>query len=448
MLLESQAGAASGRFAASGRCAASGRLNEFQRTMLQWSGLHPYNAVHVARLEGALDPGRLEAAARHVLTLTGLSGYSLEARSGRYRYEGGPSAITLARIDGGTEPESVLWREMERQLNEAFPASGPFDPFRLFWVDGGDHGFFGIAYYHVVADAESVGRLLGEILAAAQDEQPLPLRDARLAERSHSRGPRTNPFAFFRRVRGAYRKMQAMRRSFRSPDCPVNRFDNAWFGRSLDAEATRQVLARAKAAGATVNDLCLAALLKAVIPAASGRFEKSRRHLSAGCVVNLRRDLPEERRGDFGLFLGSFSVTHAAPPEITLADLIREVATQTAQVKRERLYLASTLEFRINRFLFARKPIEKQRNFYRKAYPVWGSITNYRMEQGIAGANGRVSDYYRAVSAGPALPFVVGVTGYEGRLNFGFTYRPDVIRGEVVTDIADRFLKLITEGEA
>ncbi len=427
---------------------ASGRLNEFQRTMLQWSGLHPYNAVHVARLEGAIDPLRLETAARHVIGLAGLSGFRVDEGSGRFSYAGGPATIGLAVIEGGLEPGEVLRAEMEHQLNEPFPAAGPFDPFRLFLVRGSDESHFGLAYFHVVADAESVGRLMGEILAAAHDETPQSLRDPRLAIRSYTRGPRMNPFALFRRVRGAFRKMQAMRRSFRSPDCPVNRFDNAWFGRSLDPGATRAVLARAKASGVTVNDLCLAALLKAVIPAASGRFEKSRQHLSAGCVVNLRRDLPEGRRGDFGLFLGSFSVTHPAPTEIPLADLLRDVAAQTAQVKRDRLYLASTLEFRVNRFLFKRKPIEKQRNFYRKAYPVWGSITNYRMEQGIAGANWRVSDYYRAVSAGPALPFVVGVTGYGERLNFGFTYRPDVIRGEVVVDIAERFLKLITEGAA
>lgn len=426
---------------------ASGRLNEFQRTMLQWSGLFPYNAVHVARLEGLPDPGRLLAAARHVLSLAGLSGYSVSEKSGRFRYEGGTSTIDLPVIEGGSDPETLLWAEMERQLNLAFPWQGVFDPFRLFLVRGDGASFFGIAYFHVVADAESVGRLMGEILAAAHDEEPVGLRDPRLAIRNHSRGPRMSPLSLLRRGIGTFRKMQAMRRSFRSPDCPVNHFQNAWFTKSLGPEATRQVLAQAKAAQATVNDLCLAALLKAVVPAASGRFLKSRQHLSAGCVVNLRRDLPEARRGDFGLFLGSFSVTHAVPPEIPLSDLLRDVRAQTERVKRDRLYLASTLEFRVNRFLFARKPIEKQRNFYRKAYPVWGSITNYRMEQGIAGENWRVGDYHRAVSAGPALPFVVGVTGYEGRLNFGFTYRPDVIGGEVVKDIADRFLKLLTEGE-
>ena len=31
-----------------------GRLNAFQRVMLQWSELHPYNAVHTYRLSGPL----------------------------------------------------------------------------------------------------------------------------------------------------------------------------------------------------------------------------------------------------------------------------------------------------------------------------------------------------------------------------------------------------------
>jgi len=196
-----------------------------------------------------------------------------------------------------------------------------------------------------------------------------------------------------------------------------------------------------------VNDLCLAGLLMAVIPATSERYGTAREHLSNGCVVNLRRDLPKSRRGDFGLFLGSFSVTHPAPDSVSLGDLLTSVHAQTEEVKRGKLYLASRLEFRLNRFLFARKPIEKQRNFYRKAYPVWGSITNFKMDEFHIGETANATEYYRAVSAGPALPFVVGVTGFGGRLNFGFTYRPEVIDRETVRGIADRFLEIVTGKE-
>ena len=426
----------------------SGKLNEFQRTMLQWSGLHPYNAVHVARVTAPISPERFARATSHVLAEAGLTNYAVREKGGAYRYEGGAVEVVPLVLEGGDDPVAVAHREMERQLNEPFPREGLFQPFRWFLVRGAGESFVGLSYFHVVADAESIGRLLREVITAAFDETPQPLRDGSLSQRRSSRVPTGGPFGLLRRTVAAYGKFQRMRQSFRSPDCPVNRFDNEWFGRSLDAEETAAVLALAKRHGATVNDLCLAAVLQAVIPAAISRFEGKRQHLSAGCVVNLRRDLPEARRRDFGLFLGSFSVTHPVPVTVRLEELIASVHAQAEEVKRAKLYLASLLEFRMNRFLFARQPLEKQRNFYRKAYPVWGSITNFKMDGFQIGDKARVADYYRAVSAGPALPFVIGVTGFDGRLQFGFTYRPEVIKGEIVRGIADRFLQILTGKEA
>ena len=427
--------------------AISGKLNEFQRTMLQWSGLHPYNAVHVARVSSPLEPSRLGEAIGRVVSLAGLTNYRVTKDGGRYHYGGGPIEVDPCILDGGEDPVSVVHREMERQLNEPFPQTGVFKPFRWFLVQGENESFAGLAYFHMVADAESIGRLFREVLTAAIDELPQVLGDTGLARQRSSRVPWGGLTSLPRRARGAFRKFQRMRQSFRSPDCPVNRFDNEWFGLSLDVRDSAAALELARKHGATANDLFLAALLKAVIPATSWRFEKARQHLSAGCVVNVRRDLPESRRGDFGLFLGTFSVTHPVPVDVKLEDLIKSICEQTREVKRDRLYLASKFEFRLNRFLFANQPLEKQRNFYRKAYPVWGSLTNFKMDGFQIGEKAEVTEYYRAVSAGPALPFVIGVTGYRGRLHFGFTYRPDVIRGETLRGIVDRFILLITGKE-
>lgn len=422
----------------------SGRLNEFQRTMLQWTGLHPYNAVHVARVDAAIDPERLEARIRHVLAEAGLTNYSLDEAKGVYRYEGGPAGIELRVLDGEDGSGSVVFGEMERQLNEPFPYHGRFLPFRFFLVVSGSVSHVGLAYFHVVADADSIGRLLLEIVAAAFDETCHPLRDTDLARRGSSRIPFGGPLAALRRIRGSYRKFQSLRRSHRSPPSEIETYDNFWFPRNLDAAASARVLAEAKSRGVTLNDLCLAALLIAVIPAASIRTEERRQHLSAGCVVNLRGDLPFRRRRDFGLFLGSFAVTHPAPADITLDELLESVHAQTTSIKREKLYLASRLEFRANRFLFSRQRPEQQRHFYRKAYPVWGGITNFKMDLNQGAAAGLVGDYFRAVSAGPALALVVGITGVGERLNFGFTYRPDCISKEAVEEIADRLLSLLS----
>ena len=429
------------------------RLNEFQRTMLQWSDLHPYNAVHVAGVEGGLDPDLLAAAAARVLRLTGLARCRI-APGHRCFFVGGDAPCPVELVPGGDDPLEAVRREVERQLDLPFAfADGElFQPFRLFVVEAGATTYAGLAYYHVVADADAVSRLLAEILGAVGEGpgRPKALRDPGLARRRGLRPPLGGIRVLARRIPGAIRKFQAMRRSHRSPACPVEGgYGNRWFARSLDAASSALAFERARERRATFNDLCLAALLFATVPTTVDRLVERRRELSVGCVVNLRGMLPAARRRDFGLCLGSFTVTHTVFPGIFFDELVEEVRLQTEEVKREKLYLASAFEYRLNRLLFDRQPELKKSNFYRKAFPVWGSITNFKLDLGEAGARAKIVDYFRAVSAGPALPFVVSVTGVGGRLNFGFTYRPEVVDGGEVAAIADRFLDLLQgKGEA
>ena len=49
-----------------------GRLNAFQRVMLQWSELHPYNAAHTYRLSGPLRFVSLGKAIQDALEHNGL----------------------------------------------------------------------------------------------------------------------------------------------------------------------------------------------------------------------------------------------------------------------------------------------------------------------------------------------------------------------------------------
>ena len=129
-------------------------------------------------------------------------------------------------------------------------------------------------------------------------------------------------------------------------------------------------------------------------------------------------------------------------------ELARTVRERTLAVKRHKLYLAAPLEFMVSRFMFGRMPLEKQRNFYRKTYPLWGGITNMNMGTLQADENDPpMVDYYRAVSVGPAMPMVIGVTGVEGVLNLGISYRPTVLSEGDVRGIVARFTALLTGSE-
>jgi len=69
------------------------RFNLFQRMMLRWRDLHPYNPVHVVRVPAVLEPERLRACIAEHLEALGLTGLSVDLSRWRFRYEGGPATV-------------------------------------------------------------------------------------------------------------------------------------------------------------------------------------------------------------------------------------------------------------------------------------------------------------------------------------------------------------------
>jgi len=423
-----------------------GRFNEFQRTMLQWSSLHPYTAVHVLKVAAPITPDRFAEGLNKVLSESGLGSLSIDRKLGTYHFHRGPQACVPRQVESGRDPMAALSAEIERQLNEPFAFEDRFVPFRFFILPGTAETHVGISYFHAIADAESIGRLLLEIVRSCLAPDPAPVPDQILRPHGGLMVPLGNPIHAFTRSWAALRKFQKMRNSYRPPSCEVNDFRNEFISLTFAQPETAQALTKARGWNVTLNDLCLAALLLAVAPLATNRFRTSRSHLSVGCVVNLRHDLKPGKRDDFGLSLGSFSITHPVPKDISLRELACDIRSETLQVKKQKLYLAAPLEFRVSRFMFGRMPVEKQRNFYRKSYPVWGSITNRKVDELCRSAGiVEVVDYFRAVSAGPAMPFVISVTGIDGRLNFGISYKPGVISADKMAGVIQRFSALLKE---
>ena len=78
------------------------RLNLFQRTMLRWRDLHPYNPVHVICVPTALEPARLRACIAERLEQIGLAGLAVDRSRRRVRYRSGPVAVdrTVGDFEG------------------------------------------------------------------------------------------------------------------------------------------------------------------------------------------------------------------------------------------------------------------------------------------------------------------------------------------------------------
>lgn len=109
----------------------AGRFNQFQRLMLQWDELHPYNAVHVVRLPGQPDLARLGTVLRQLLPRLDLTGFRMDAERTSFVYQGGPTPGEV-KLVSAADPQAALSTEIEQQLNTRFAGDPGFDPFRFF----------------------------------------------------------------------------------------------------------------------------------------------------------------------------------------------------------------------------------------------------------------------------------------------------------------------------
>ncbi len=427
----------------------SGRLNSFQKTMLQWNDLHPYNAVHVARLPGPLDEDRLRRGIRQTLAARGLTHLSIDRAKGAYRYEGGPADCEVRVMDGGQDPHAVLVGEVERQINAPFAPAGRLNPFRFFVVTTVDSFFLGLVYFHVAADAEAVVLLLKELVeACCVGDAPAKASSLDLYPDGRARLLLRHPGVVARRLLALPRQFRNLRRSCRVSCRDAANMANRFHCFSLHPDGLRGVAATAKTWGVTINDVWLALLLKALGPLSAGRGRaRKRRAISVGCIVNLRQALGLERGETFGLFLGSFAVTHDVPDGIGLRELARDVQDQTAAIKRRQLFLGTPMELGFARFMFRFFSAKGRMKFYSKHYPLWGGITNLNLNTLWKGATPEAGplDYFRAVSTGPATPLVLSVTTVHDRANIGLSYRPAVFSADAVKGVEERFLQDIIQ---
>lgn len=420
-----------------------GRLNSFQKTMLQWNHLHPYNAVHVVQISGRFDEARLRKGIQSTLVARGLTHLSLDRAKGAYHYEGGPAACEVRVIAGREDLHSALFAEVERQLNTPFAPAERFDPFRFFAAPAGASFFLGLIYFHAAADAESVVLLLRELVDACGEESAPEFSDSLdLYPDGCAHLIGQHPEVVARRLLALPMQIRNVQRSFRTPGHDDTNMANGFTFFSLDPETLRSVISAAKSWKVTVNDLWLALLLKSLSPLAAGRLRaRKRRAISVGCIVNLRDALDVDSRRMFGLFLGSFTVTHKMPEGIGLRDLAHDVQQQTAVIKRHKLFLGTPMELGFARFMLTFFSPERRMKFYPKNFPLWGGITNLNLNSlWNAKQDAGPLDYFRAVSTGPATPLVLSVTTIRDRANIGLSYRSAVYSPEAVQGMKGRLL--------
>ncbi len=143
-----------------------GRLNAFQRVMLQWSELHPYNAAHAYQLSGALNLPALREAIREALEHNALGVAEIDPEGVWYRHEAAdsPESAEVESVGGEGLPETRLAAHLARELNRPF-ARPRCRPFRFSVVDAGPRSHYvSLTYDHWVADSVGARLLMRHVL--------------------------------------------------------------------------------------------------------------------------------------------------------------------------------------------------------------------------------------------------------------------------------------------
>jgi hypothetical protein len=420
----------------------TGRFNRFQRAMLAWDELHPYNAVHVVRVAAAHDAPRLRHAVEGTLQAWGLTNLALHHDGRRFEYRGGPVSIAIRELAGG---RAALPAEIERQLNTPFERRESFQPFRFFVAPEGNAFLLGLVYFHPVADAESIVCLLRAIVDAFHG-RPASAAPPELYPAGLHLGPMRAAGWFARQLLALPGLVRLTRTACRPVYRDAQDLTNGFTAFTLEPPALDALRVAGRAWEVTFNDLLLALLLRAIAPLARPRQRGRRRGIAAGCVVNLRKEPGAADRHGFGLFLGSFLVAHEAPAGLGLRELATDIASQTARVKAERRYLGTPLQLAVAGWALRFFSTRRKRTFYQKHWPLWGGITNMNLNALWDSATpGGPADYWRAVSTGPVTPLVLSATSVADRINIGLSHRTAVYSTADIRQLRDHLAGSVAE---
>lgn len=421
-----------------------GRLNIFQRAMLRWDEMHPYNSAHMVQMAAPLDGPRLRETIRSTLAALGLGRLSISNDGRTYQYATPPAQAELKLLELGRDPLLDLTAEIERQLNTRFDRHAGFVPCRFFASAAKEGFYLGLIYFHPAADGEAAVHLLRKLaeayLGTGVPAAPLVIYPDR-QDRWFHQSPGLLAGKFF----SLFRLARNMRKSGRTRSANLLEARNAVSFFSLTQSEFAALAKAGKAWDATINDLFLALLLKCILRLQADRPASARRPWrSVGCIVNLRKDLELDSPRTFGLFLGSFVVTHRGASEVGLRELATAVRSETSRIKRGRLYLGAPLELAFARWWLGFLSGERRARFYQTHFPLWGGISNMNLNPlWPGGGQGSVRDYFRAVSTGPATPLVLSLTSLGQRTNIGVSYLTAIYSAADIEAVKQCFLESV-----
>jgi len=421
-------------------------LNVFQRLLRGWEVVHPYNAAQIMEIRREIDLAAASAA--WSATLEEMQLGRVEVKPISYRHIGLNGQMTrypVRLLPHDTCLETFVAAELNRPFDD--PGEPPFRPF--LWPDAAsDTWHFGVIYQHWVADSVAVRHMLRRWLERMfvpppQHHRGPTIRHANigylglLGLAPGPLHPAITMLSLFRR-HWRYRTVRKCK-TFGRDDYPVG-----VVMRNIPGLIDK-VVAAARHRRVKVNDLFLAAAMRACDGRIPTQHRKHRTDLAIGSIIDLRplaRGALDDR---FGLFLG-FAEVVCGPTLITRPDrLLMDIARQN-RVHRQRGIWPSSVGYLL--LAMAARPLvkpEKLYSFFRKEAPLIAGVSNVNLTSTWVGERGDLIAGYRRVSpTGPLAPVVFAVTTLGDDLQLSITHRSALLGTEQARELGNAFVNELT----
>ncbi|MFT3787081.1 MAG: hypothetical protein QM770_13095 [Tepidisphaeraceae bacterium] len=399
-------------------------LNVFQRLMLQWEQLAPYNAAQHMAVAGELPQQRVADAWLATVRELGLEAIGQDHDHG-----------ALIGHPVGTNFLEALNLGLNWTISEDEPPLRPI----AFTHDGRTD--LAIVYRHVVADSASIrlvmrhwfGKLFDDRLCATAPVQLDTDTPTLLGMALRS------PVRFAREAWREYRRLRRMKTVKRvSPRVDLSA-EVCFERREMPQGFANLLLAAARKRNAKVNDLFVAAGAMAATEHLPMESSNKRPNVGFGTIVDTRT---RDASTAFGLSLG-FLQTLFAPTELSDLEAAIQVAALQSEAAKARGDSQSSLLRLAGAERWGRHMSDKDlAEFYRKRCPLVGGVSNVNLNRDWAGEVDRnlLLDYTRISPLGPMLSVVFTPTTLGNQMHMGFTWRRGILNEVSADAIARGFL--------
>jgi len=425
------------------------RLNHFQRMMLEWDRIHPYNATHTVSLTGTLDAPALRQAIHDTYRKAGIGQLILDPKQRKIRYA--PiDRIELRELRATSDVEESLRTVICKEMNASFP-DGPHDPLRWIVLDdaASDAHHIVLAYHHVAGDAYCIQMLLALILHRYLGLSPYPesLNLHATLPSSELQSKRR-----FSRPKAIISLGSSIRQYFRLRSAHRMHYDRSGHSHTdLLLHAAPQGMlehlrAACKAGGVGLNDVFLAAITAAIAEMSPARrTHRRRRKVAVATVVNHRSATAENRSSFFGVCIDD-AVVLVDRPDAAFRDLLAQIAPQTRRLRLSRGTMEPSWRFLFVKYLWPGLRIPHCEASYRKVFPLCAGVSTVTIDNKLFGkSTEHVRRYVRACPPGPAMPMVLSPTVAGKQLELGLVFRPSCVDRAKAEALMGKVVELLDE---